>query len=110
MSAIKSRECTREVIAELAVYSGYSTKQIEEVINSVYAFIQHEIKKGSRDTIRLSRLGSLQISKQREMNLIHNHEGGILKVKNETGIYTNVNPKRCEEILNRYKDEFDKHR
>lgn len=110
MSVIKSRECSKEVIYELSKHSGYSSYQIEQVVESVFEFINKEIKRGSRDAIRLPKLGSLQISKKREMNEIHNIPNGILEIKNKMGFYTNVNEIRVQEILDRYKDEFSKNR
>lgn len=110
MSILRKRECTDKVMIELSQYSGYDVKTIREVIDSVYDMIELEMKRGSRETIRLPKLGSLQISKKREMNEIHNIPNGILNRKNTIGVYTNVNPKRNAEILKRYKDEFDKDR
>ena len=108
MSIFKSRECSKNVYVKLSKESGYSIQQIEEVINSVYDFINLQIKSGERNPIRIPKLGSFQISKTKEARLTHNIPNGILNRKNELGVLSNVNPKRIEELLKKYKDEFDK--
>ena len=110
MSVIHSRECSAEVMLEIHKYSGYSIKQIEEVIDSAYAFLNTEIDRGTREPIRLPKLGSFQISRKRENNEIHNIPDGILNRKHTIGVYSNVNPKRIEELLTRYKNEFSKNK
>lgn len=107
MSVIPKRECSREVMLKLAKQSGYKVEIIEEVIDSVYEFIYLQIQSGSRETIRLPKLGSFQISKKREMNEIHNKPDGILNRKNTIGIYTNVNERRLKELREKYRNEFN---
>lgn len=69
----KRNEVKQQIYREIAKETGATINEIEQCVETQFAFIEQTIKKGEFDTIRLPYLGKFTVNPKRVQNLNNKH-------------------------------------